>query len=67
MSVTIKEYKQAIKIVEDYKFCGCDGESDFENSFGCCKMMKTEDAEQTTQYGQDYYWCPDCYQKIKND
>lgn len=58
--MTPNEYKLAEQIVKDYKICGNGG-------IGCGKVFLEKDLTRTTQYGQTYYWCKECYPKIKDD
>ena len=57
--ITLEEYRKAQQIVKDYRVC--------EDWYGCGKLMKIEDAHHTIQYGNEKWWCADCYEKIKND
>jgi len=56
--LTLEEYQKAQQIVKDY--CVCAWHS-------CGKLLKLEDAQYTIQYGNEKWWCAECYEKIKND
>ncbi len=55
-TLTLKEYQQAVKIVEDHKMCE-----------GCKGLFKSKDIKHTVQYGTHKDWCLPCYDKIKNE
>lgn len=66
---TITDYYLAQDLLKDYKICG-NGSRKYpapEHGHGCGKLFKTEDVTKTIQYAQVYYWCKDCYPKIKDD
>jgi hypothetical protein len=63
--ITLEEYLKAKQIVEDYKVCG--NWNRRKSGHGCNHVFKTKDLIRTDQYGQTYYWCPKCYEGIKDD
>lgn len=71
-AMTLEKYKaikkviaDTEKIIENYKVCGNYGSADV--GVGCNKLFKTVDLIKTIYYTQVYYWCKDCYLKIKDD
>lgn len=63
--VTLEDLQKAEQLLKDYKVCGnwCGSNS----GHGCNKVFKTEEVTRTNYYGTIYFWCPDCYKKIKDD
>lgn len=56
--ITLEEYRKAEEIIKNYRVCS-----------GYCghKILKVEDAQYTIQYGNQHWWCKECYDKVKND
>ncbi len=60
MEPTLEDYRKALEIVQNYRVCGNDG-------YGCGQLFKVEDMNKTIQYGNEYHWCKECYDVIRNE
>lgn len=63
--ITLEDLQKAEQLLKDYKVCG--NWNGGKSGHGCNKVFKTEEVTRTIQYGQTYYWCPVCYEGIKDD
>ncbi len=63
-----QEYAEAMHLLKEYKVCGNGNITlDKWNGHGCGEVFPTKELTKTVQYGQTYYWCPQCYPSVKDD
>lgn len=61
----LEDYLKAKKTLENFKVCG--NWSGTSSGVGCNKVFGHDEVRRTICYGQTYYWCPPCYEKVKED